>query len=927
MRGILFGVLLIIWWSTAWSQETDNWKQFLRGNEGEQGHFKVTGDYMLEGSRFDVLEAYPTIKILRSIDDTHHIVRTYGDPAKEIDGLRSVNNDWKLFIKQNASKDQFYVLTTHADKSLLNPFKIIRSYPSSNTFLIQGSLKDIKTELLPRREIISISNDVFMPSVEARVIDMNLNPNRVNKVQHYFPSLTGEAEIISIQENRFDVDDIDLLNRSVLTGLESSIVDNHATEMATIIAGKGNSFITGKGVAPNASISSSDFFDAMPDDDQSYLDLNINVQNHSYGIVKTSEYGIQARAFDQSAFSNKNLLHVFSSGNDGLAVSTDGRYAEIEGFANLTGNIKMSKNTLVVGSVDTVGNIPAFISRGPAYDGRVKPELVAYSVVGSSNSAALVSGVSSLLHQQYRISYAGADMPSALAKALLINGAEDVGPKGLDFLTGYGNVNAWESLDILLDGNFLVDTISSGETKTHALSLPPNARNLKITVCWTDPPANVGDFTALVNNLDLRLVGSTNTLLPWVLDSSPSVQELSKEAIRGIDNLNNVEQITVDDPEISYTIQVEGTNLISDQEYYIVWHYEVEDSFEWDYPTGSDNMPYNGETGSYFRWSTTFDSNGELAYTLDEVDWTVLNANVNLSDGYWRWHNPPMLNNQVKARMTIDGVPYETDFFTVSEPLSPSVGFNCADSLMIKWNESTNATNYDIYVLGEEELEEYATTSDTFLIVANKSLLSGQQLSIQPELSSGSQLLPTQTFDYTRQGIECYVASFFQTVALDTGIYLNLSLGTSYGIEEIVFQRSEFDGFVQVASITNIVSDQVDFLDSSPNQGYNEHRAIITFINGQELVLSAGSSYYLTDIPLRIFPNPASYGEPLIIITKEFEDRTPLLELMSAKGDLVHKQTVEGSQDDIPTGGLQPGIYYYRLTADNQTYSGRILIR
>lgn len=926
MRGVVLSIIMIIWWAQALSQEIESWRDFLVGENDDHVSQYSHMDYMIEGNRQELV-INTDFKILRSLDERHHIVRLLNRNGSKISGLKPVNNNWKLSIHENGSKSHFYIVASQYDKTLLEPFEIIRAYPATNTFLIQGKLRDIKNLLLTKIEIIHISNSVFSPSVEARVIDMNLNPNRVNKIHHYFPSLNGENEVISIQENRFNPNDIDLINRSVSSGLESTATDNHATEMATIIAGRGNSFITGKGVAPNALISSSDFFDAMPDADQSYLDLDIHVQNHSYGIEMTSEYGVQAQAFDQSAYSNRNLLHVFSSGNAGLEVSSEGTYADIEGYANLTGNIKMSKNTLVVGSVDTLGNIPAFVSRGPAFDGRVKPEVVAYSVVGSSNSAALVSGISSLLHQQYRLDKAGADMPSALTKALIINGAEDEGPKGLDFLTGYGNVNAWRSLEILQNEFFLVDTVSNGETISYVLNLPSNARNLKVTLCWTDPPANVGDFTALINNLDLRLVGSSNTFLPWILDSNPSAQALSKEAVRGVDNLNNVEQVSIADPDNTYTIEVEGANLISDQEFYVVWHYDLSDSFEWDYPTGSDNMPYNGETGSYFRWSTTFTGNAELAYSLDEINWTVLEANIDLTKGYWRWNNPPNLNDQVKARMTIGAVPFETDFFTVSQPLDASVGFNCADSLMIRWDKSLNAANYLVYDLGEEELEEFTTTSDTFLIVSNKVLLSGQQLSIKPVLSDGTHLLPTPTFDYTRQGIECYVSSFFQTVALDTGVYLNLSLGTSYGISEITFQRSEFDGYVTIATLNDVNSNQIDFLDSIPNQGYNEHLAIIKFINGQELILSAGSTFYLTEIPLKIFPNPAKQGEPLIIITKEFENRTPLLEVVSSKGELVHKQIVEGAQDDIPTGGLRPGIYYYRLLADGQTYTGRILIR
>lgn len=926
MRGLVLSLILIVWCNVSFSQKEDLWKGLITSQVREKSKIVSDKPYLVEASKEELLSNREVIEILKSFDRSHHIVRLKRTAV--FDNIWEVSNQWKLSLSGNSKNDQFYIVSKSTlSVEQLSGLEIIKTFSSSNTYLVKGNIQMVRT-LVDQSDIVHITDKVFHPKVEARVIDMNLNPNRVNRIHNTFPSLDGSTENVSVQENQFDREDIDLLARSISSGLESEIIDNHATEMATIIAGAGNSFVTGRGVAKGAIMSSSDFADAMPDSDQDYLDLEVNVQNHSYGIERTSEYGVQARAFDLSAYNNKSLLHIFSSGNAGLEVSSDGIYSGIEGYANLTGNIKMTKNSLVVGSADTVGAVPAFVSRGPAYDGRVKPEVVAYSVVGSSNSAALVSGVSILLHQQFRTDNAGEDMPSALAKAVLINSAEDVGVEGLDFITGYGNVNAWRALQTLQNGQFDSGTVVNGAIESIALNLPANAVNLKVTLCWTDPAANINDFPALVNDLDLRLVdGSMNVTLPWVLDSSPNATALSKPAIRGVDNLNNIEQVTITNPGTSYTIEIDGSAVSGTQEFFIAWQYDIEDSFEWDFPTGSDNMPYNGETGSYFRWTTTKSGLGELSYSSDEVEWIVLDGGIDLTDGYWRWNNPPYISNEVKARMVIGAETYETDFFTVSEPLSAEVGFNCGDSLMLKWSSSPNAIDYTIYSMGDEVLEEYVTVSDTFLIIPNTQSFNTSRFSIQPNLSSGKELLPTPTFDYTLQGIGCYVFSFFQTVTLDTGIYLNLTLGTTYGIEEIVFERNEFSSFIEIGSLSSIDSEQISFLDDSPNQGFNEHRATIRFINGEELILTAGTSYYLTEIPLRVFPNPVLSGDLLTIITKEFEERTPLLELIDDRGALIHTQIIQGNLDEIPTGGLKSGIYYYRLRADGEIYSGRILVR
>jgi hypothetical protein len=79
------------------------------------------------------------------------------------------------------------------------------------------------------------------------------------------------------------------------------------------------------------------------------------------------------------------LTHCFSSGNSGL-----------QGYKSITGNFKQSKNNIVLGCIDQNEIIMPFSSKGPAYDGRVKPELVAFSTQGTSNSTALATGIITL---------------------------------------------------------------------------------------------------------------------------------------------------------------------------------------------------------------------------------------------------------------------------------------------------------------------------------------------------------------------------------------------------------------------------------------------------------------------------------------------------------------------------------------------------
>lgn len=924
MRGVVLSLIMFVWCGTVVAQKTDSWSSLKKNVVGSQ--IEPNKYYLVEGDLNQIRNENPDLKIWKTLDKSHHIVS--GSRNILADHIWNADNRWKLSLSDE--KPNLFTIVTKSGNNLdlPNGLKVIRRFPDRNTSIIEGDLSEVTDALLSNPEIVHITDRVLTPSVESRVIDMNLNPNRVNKVHHLFPFLNGSTETVSIQENRFNAEDIDLLNRTIVSGLESQNSDNHATEMATVIAGRGNSFVTGRGVARHVKITSSSFDDVMPDSDASYTDLKILTQNHSYGVTDdTSHYGVEARAFDMSAVNNPNLLHVFSSGNGGAGVANGGNYNGIAGYANLTGNIKMSKNSLVVGSVDTLDNVPAFVSRGPTYDGRLKPEVVAYSVVGSSNSAALVSGVATLLQQQYREDNSS-DMPSALVKTILINSAEDVGTEGPDFLTGYGNVNAWKSLQMLQGMQYFNGLVTDGNTASFVLAgIPADAVNLKVTLVWTDPAANVDDFEALVNDLDLRLVsGGASTTLPWVLDTNADAEDLAKPATRGVDDLNNVEQVTIVNPETSYTIEVEGRMVIGSQDFYIAWQYDIADSFEWDFPTASDNMPYNGETGSYFRWSTTKSGIGELAYTTDDTNWIVLDSEVDIERGYWRWNSPPLIADEVRARMQTGVDFFETDLFTVSEPLKARVGFNCGDSLMLRWHPAVNANSYTVFNLGDEQLEEIANVADTFLVIDNVSSFSDRRFSIRPNLSGDKSLLPTPTFDYSLQGVGCYVFSFFQTVALDTGIYLNLSLGTIAGIEEIILERNNLNEYEEITRLSDL-AETISYLDASPNQGYNEHRATIRFVNGEELTLSAGTSFYLTEVPVRVFPNPVQSGELISIITRQFEERTPVLELIDNKGALIHSQQVQGMQDVIGTETLQSGIYIYRLKADGLIFTGRILVR
>ncbi|MEQ9305775.1 MAG: S8 family serine peptidase, partial [Marinoscillum sp.] len=456
-------------------------------------------------------------------------------------------------------------------------------------------------------------------------------------------------------------------------------------------------------------------------------------------------------AFDVIANELPQLLHVFSSGNSGLEISEEGTYTGIQGYGNLTGNFKSAKNILLVGSVDTLYRSLDFISRGPGFDGRVKPDLSAYSMVGSSNSAALVSGTAALLQQSYVESHNEFPL-SDLLKAILICTSTDIDAPGPDHIRGFGNLNAFEALELLNANRYWQDTLSNGEEITFELNVPTNVSGLKVVLAWIDPPANPGDHVALINDLNVELIDpSGEHYLPWVLKTDADIQKLKEPATRGLDSLNNVEMVSIDLPAAGvYRVNVTSRGLISrDQGFSLAYALDTIGQFDWDYPGHGDNFPYNGETGTYFRWSNTFTaSTGLLQFQLEEENvWSTI-AEVDLSVDHYRWNQVPLDQNSLaRARMIISSDTFYTESFTLSRQLGAGVGFNCHDSIELKWDNVTDAIAYNIYQPGEKYLE-LSHQVNTNSIILSRDEITSDYFSIEPVRRDGVSYLPSYTIDY-----------------------------------------------------------------------------------------------------------------------------------------------------------------------------------
>jgi hypothetical protein len=411
-------------------------------------------------------------------------------------------------------------------KSAYQTQKIFES-SSFSVFKLVATAEEINTVFLPLPGIIFIEKGNRIPKEELQVGNLDLSVNKINLAHRNFPSVNGDGITVSVKENKPDTTDIDFKGRFLSTNLSSSTVSSHASIMSTMIAGAGNSWHLGKGAAWGSTISSSSFDVLLPDANNAYQQYNISVQNHSYGVGVENYYGADAAAYDASAISNGSLLHIFSSGNSGTSSASTGVYAGLNGFANLTGSFKMAKNILTVGATDSFSILAVLSSKGPAHDGRIKPELVAFGEDGSSGAAALASGTALLLQQLYK-QVTGVLPPNSLVKAILINSADDVGNAEVDYKNGFGSLNTNNALKTLQANRFFAGSVSNSSSQSFTIIIPAGIKKIKATLVWNDPPAAPNATKALINDLDFELkeILSGQTWQPWVLNSFPNVDSL-----------------------------------------------------------------------------------------------------------------------------------------------------------------------------------------------------------------------------------------------------------------------------------------------------------------------------------------------------------------------------------------------------------------
>ncbi len=409
--------------------------------------------------------------------------------------------------------------------------------------------------------------------------------------------LDGTGEVGALSDSGLDQDHGDFGTR--VSGIHHSFgPDNsaadansgHGTHVSAIMLGDGSGDSSTKGVAPGATFH---FYQLEHDQSGSLArwgslydmfrdarQKSARVQSNSWGAQTSwGQYTSDSRSADEFLHDYDDFLVLFAAGNEGSQGSSS---IPPPGTA---------KNVLTVGASTTgrpgtaaSGQIASFSSIGPTADGRIKPDIVApgvqicsaraqeaqspagwscssarhagtntplyMSADGTSASAPVVGGAALLARQFLRQELSISSPDSALIKAVLINGAKDLGTANIPNMDeGWGQLDLEESLypqsgiiakSIFYDSS---QTLTAGHSYAYTYALD-GSYGLDVTLVWNDKEGSASapqSSTRLVNDLDLTVTAPDGT----VYKGNDFANGLS--AIGGSkDSLNNVERVRLD---------------------------------------------------------------------------------------------------------------------------------------------------------------------------------------------------------------------------------------------------------------------------------------------------------------------------------------------------------------------------------------------
>jgi len=386
-------------------------------------------------------------------------------------------------------------------------------------------------------------------------------------INNHNGGLDGTGEVGALSDSGIDQDHGDFNGRIRgvyhTFGPDNSAADansGHGTHVAGSMFGDGSGDSSTQGVAPGSTFHFyqlehdpsgnlarwGSLYDMFRDSRQK----NAHVQSNSWGAQSSwGQYTSDSRSADSFLNDYDDFLVLFAAGNEGS-----------QGSQSIAPPAT-AKNVLTVGASTTgrpgtasVGQVASFSSIGPTADGRIKPDIVApgvqicspraeeaqnpvgwscssarhsgtttplyVSADGTSSATPVVGGAALLARQFLRTEIGISNPDSALIKAVLINGARDIGTANIPNMDeGWGQLDLEESIyphSGVIAKNIFHDTsqsLSPGLSYSYNYAID-GSYGIDVTLVWNDVEGSSSasqSASRIVNDLDLTVVSPDGT--------------------------------------------------------------------------------------------------------------------------------------------------------------------------------------------------------------------------------------------------------------------------------------------------------------------------------------------------------------------------------------------------------------------------------
>lgn len=472
----------------------------------------------------------------------------------------------------------------------------------------------LRARLTPRQLLAVLAGDgvVFVDPVEPIGFDMD-NARIVGGANaiELLGGFVGQGVRVEITEPLEETHP-ELLGRVLVRGTNN--VDNHGHCTAGIVGADGSGNAQARGMLPAATLieggytafgSLLHFAQATGSTDPSQP-WQAMLATASWGTGLTSLYTTATQALDDALFA-ADLPRTQSMGNNGNNVQVRAEAwakngISVGGLFHYDDALPGNDSWLAGPSVPPVA--PASI--GPALDGRIKPELVAFydsvftldrvgsngytpndynpGFSGTSAATPIVAGHLGLALQMFTDGLFGNPLPMpplpanrfanrphmATAKALLCNTASQYAFAGTSTdLTRMHQGFGFPSLQRLHDVRDRVlvcdhyDRLQFGQTRSYYVFVAPGTPELRVTMAFPDPAALPLASIARVNDLDLRVVRWSDGLAWW---GNHGLDVGTASTPGGLaDDRNTMESVYLDQPQAGlYRIDVTASQVVAD---------------------------------------------------------------------------------------------------------------------------------------------------------------------------------------------------------------------------------------------------------------------------------------------------------------------------------------------------------------------------